>query len=109
MFEASTVPVTPKPSPSKEGSALRIMLPTSGRNATVAVRGGDLPPPGPPGGDSQGGKMLVTPATTQQVEHTRVALVLLALAIVLFWRVALRVLLVIAIVALGVGTLVLLQ
>ncbi len=29
MFGASTVPVTPKPSPSKEGSALRIMLPTS--------------------------------------------------------------------------------
>ena len=53
--------------------------------------------------------MLVTPATAQQVEHARVALVLLALAIVLFWRVALRVLLVIAIVALGVGTLVLLQ
>jgi hypothetical protein len=38
-----------------------------------------------------------------------VALVLLALAIVLFWRVALRVLLAIAIVALVVGALVLVQ
>jgi hypothetical protein len=53
--------------------------------------------------------MLVTPATAQQAEHARVALVLLALAIVLFWRVALRVLLAIVIVALGAGTLVLLQ
>ncbi len=53
--------------------------------------------------------MLVTPATAQQAEHAKVALVLLALAIVLFWRVALRVLLAIAIVALGVGALVLLQ
>ncbi len=53
--------------------------------------------------------MLVTPATAQQAEHARVALVLLALAIVLFWRVALRVLLAIVIVALGTGTLVLLQ
>src|SRR6266567_9000483 len=39
---ASTVPVTPKASPSKEGSALRTMLPTSSRNATVAVQVGDL-------------------------------------------------------------------
>jgi hypothetical protein len=53
--------------------------------------------------------MLVTPATAQQAEHARVALVLLALAIVLFWRVALRVLLAIAIVALVVGALVLVQ
>lgn len=53
--------------------------------------------------------MLVTPATAQQVEHARVALVLLALAIVVFWRVALRVLLAIAIVALVIGAVVLVQ
>jgi hypothetical protein len=53
--------------------------------------------------------MLVTPATAEQAEHARLALVLLALAIVLFWRVALRVLIAIVIVALGAGTLVLFQ
>ena len=53
--------------------------------------------------------MLVTQATAQQVENARVVLVLLALGIVLFWRVALRVLLAIVIVAIGTGALVLLQ
>ena len=54
--------------------------------------------------------MLVTQATAhQQVENARVVLVLLALGIVLFWRVALRVLLAIVIVAIGAGALVFLQ
>jgi len=53
--------------------------------------------------------MLVTPTTAQQAEHARVALMLVALAIVLFWRVALRLLLAIAIVAVVVGALVLVQ
>ncbi len=53
--------------------------------------------------------MLVTQATAQQVENARVVLVLLALGIVLFWRVALRVLLAIVIVAIGAGAHVFLQ
>ncbi len=53
--------------------------------------------------------MFVTQATPQHVEHLRVALVLLALGIVIFWRAALRVLLAIAVVAVGAGALVLLQ
>lgn len=53
--------------------------------------------------------MSVTQATAQQAEHARAALVLLALGIVVFWRIALRVLLAIAIVTIGVGALVLLQ
>lgn len=53
--------------------------------------------------------MFVTQATTQEVEHARVALVLLALGIVIFWRIAVRVMLAVVLVAFGVGALVLLQ
>jgi hypothetical protein len=53
--------------------------------------------------------MFATHATGQEVENTRVALVLLAVGIVVFWRMALRVLLAAVIVAVGLGALVLLQ
>ena len=53
--------------------------------------------------------MFVTQATAQEVENARVALVLLALGIVVFWRIALRILLAIVLVAVGAGVLVLLQ
>lgn len=53
--------------------------------------------------------MFVTQASVHEVEHVRVALVLLALGIVLFWRVAVRILLAIVLVVIGAGALVLLQ
>jgi hypothetical protein len=53
--------------------------------------------------------MLVTQATAQGVENARAALVLLALGIVFFWRVAVRILLAIVLVAIGAGVLVILQ
>ena len=53
--------------------------------------------------------MFVTQATAHEAESARVALVLLAVGIVVFWRLALRILLAIAIVAVGAGALVLLQ
>lgn len=53
--------------------------------------------------------MLVTQATPQEAENLRVALVLLALGIAVFWRMALRILLAIVIIAVGAGALVLLQ
>ena len=53
--------------------------------------------------------MFVTQATVQEAENARVALVLLALGIVFFWRIAVRILLAIILVALGAGALVLLQ
>jgi hypothetical protein len=86
------------------------MLPISSRIATVAM--------GPAAflslihldGDSQtGGNMLVPQGTTQEVENVRVALVLIAVGIVVFWRAVLRVLLAIIVVAVGEGALVLLQ
>jgi hypothetical protein len=53
--------------------------------------------------------MFVAQATAQGTENARAALVLLALGIVFFWRVAVRVLLAIVLVAIGVGALVILQ
>jgi hypothetical protein len=53
--------------------------------------------------------MFVTQATAQGVENARVALALLALGLVVFWRIAVRILLAIVLVALGAGALVLLQ
>lgn len=53
--------------------------------------------------------MLVTHATGQELDNARVALMLLAVGIVVFWRIALRVLLAAAIVAAGIGAVVLLQ
>jgi RsiW-degrading membrane proteinase PrsW (M82 family) len=56
-----------------------------------------------------GGKMLVTQATPQEVENIRVAFVLVALGIGVFWRIAVRILLAIVIIAIGAGAVVLLQ
>jgi hypothetical protein len=53
--------------------------------------------------------MLVTQATPQEVENIRTALVLLTLGIAAFWRMAVRILLAIVIVAIGAGVLLLLQ
>ncbi len=53
--------------------------------------------------------MFVTQATVQEVENARVALVLLALGIVVFWRIAVRILLAIVVVTVVAGALVLLQ
>ncbi len=61
-------------------------------------------------GDSQaGGNMFATHGTAQEVENARVILVLIAVGIVVFWRIALRILLAIIAVAVGTGALVLLQ
>jgi hypothetical protein len=62
------------------------------------------------GGDSQsGGKMLPIQGSAQDIENTRIALVLIMTGIVFFWRVLLRMLLVMVVVAIGVGALVILQ
>jgi len=53
--------------------------------------------------------MLVIATTGQEADNARVALVLLAAAIVVFWRIALRVLLAAVIVAAGIGAVVLLE
>jgi hypothetical protein len=53
--------------------------------------------------------MFVTQATAQDVENARVALVLLAFGVLVFWRVAVRILLAVVLVALVAGALVLLQ
>jgi hypothetical protein len=53
--------------------------------------------------------MLAAQVMAQQAEHVKVALVLLALGIVAFWRLALRALLAIFIIAAGAGALVLLH
>jgi hypothetical protein len=53
--------------------------------------------------------MFVTQATAQEIQNARAALVLLALGIVFFWRVAVRVLIAIVLIAIGAGVLVLLQ
>jgi hypothetical protein len=53
--------------------------------------------------------MFVAQATAQGVENARAALVLLALGIVFFWRMAVRVLIAIVLVAIGAGMLVILQ
>lgn len=47
--------------------------------------------------------------SAQEIENARIALVLIVTGIVVYWRVLLRVLLVIIVVAVGVGALVLLQ
>lgn len=65
-------------------------------------------------GDSQsGGNMFATQGTVQQVENARVALALIAVGVVVFWRTVLRVLLAIiaiaVVVTVGAGALVLLQ
>ena len=52
---------------------------------------------------------MFTQGTVQEVENARAALVLIAVGIVVFWRVLLRVLLAIIVVAVGEGALVLLQ
>jgi hypothetical protein len=53
--------------------------------------------------------MFVTQATAQEAENARAALVLLALGIAFFWRIAVRVLLAIILVAIAAGVLVILQ
>jgi len=53
--------------------------------------------------------MFVAQTTSQDVDNARVVLVLLALGIVVFWRIALRVLLAAVLVAVGIGAVVLLQ
>ncbi len=65
------------------------------------------------GGSQSGGIMFATQGTAQEVENARVALALIAVGIVVFWRVVLRVLLAIiaiaVVVTVGAGALVLLQ
>lgn len=53
--------------------------------------------------------MLIAHAATHEVQSIRLALMLLALAIVIFWRMAVRVLFAVLIIATVVGALVLLQ
>lgn len=53
--------------------------------------------------------MFLAQAAAQNAEHARVALVLVALGIVVFWRIAVRMLIAIVIIAIGAGALVLLQ
>ena len=53
--------------------------------------------------------MTVTYSTAQDIENARLALVLITLGITVFWRVVLRVLLAIAVVAVGAGVLLLLH
>jgi hypothetical protein len=53
--------------------------------------------------------MSATQGTVQALEHARVALALIAVSVVVFWRIALRVLLAIIVVAIGAGAYVLLQ
>jgi hypothetical protein len=53
--------------------------------------------------------MFGAQGTAQEVENARVALMLIAVIIVVFWRVVIRVLLAIIVVAVGAGALVLLQ
>ena len=53
--------------------------------------------------------MSATHVTVQAIEHARAALALIAVGIAVFWRMALRVLLAIAVVAVGAGAYVLLQ
>lgn len=53
--------------------------------------------------------MYVTHGTGQEIENARVALVLITLGITVFWRLVLRVLLAVAIVAAGTGALLLLH
>jgi hypothetical protein len=55
------------------------------------------------------GKMFASHATAQEIEHARVILLLIAATIVVFWRVALRVLLAAAVVAVGAGAFLLFQ
>lgn len=47
--------------------------------------------------------------SAQEIENARIALVLIMMGVLVFWRVLLRVLLAIIVVAVGVGVLVLLQ
>jgi hypothetical protein len=53
--------------------------------------------------------MFATQATAQEVEQVKTAFVLIAIVIVVFWRLAIRALLVIALAALGIGAFVLFQ
>jgi hypothetical protein len=53
--------------------------------------------------------MFATQATAQELEHVKAALVLGAVVIVVFWRLAIRVLLVIILIALGAGVFALLH
>jgi hypothetical protein len=65
-------------------------------------------------GDRQsGGNMFATQGTAQEIENARVALALIAVGLVVFWRVVLRVLLAIiaiaVVITVGAGAIVLLQ
>ena len=53
--------------------------------------------------------MFVTQATVQSAENAREALVLLALGIAVFWRVALRIVIAIVLVAICIGAIMLMQ
>lgn len=53
--------------------------------------------------------MFATHATAQEIEHAKAILALIAVVIVVFWRVALRVLLAAIVVAVGAGAFLLLQ
>jgi hypothetical protein len=57
----------------------------------------------------QEGTMIASHATAHAIENAKVALILIAVGIVFFWRVLLRVLLAIIVVAVGTGVLVLLH
>jgi hypothetical protein len=62
---------------------------------------------------SQEGNMFATQGTAQEIENARVALALIAVGLVVFWRVVLRVLLAIiaiaVVITVGAGAIVLLQ
>lgn len=53
--------------------------------------------------------MFITQTVAQEVENAKGAIMLLALGIVVFWRIALRILLAIVLVAIGAGAIVLMQ
>lgn len=89
---------------------LRNMLPALWRSATAAGRSSSFLSLTHLGGDSQsGGNMPPIQGSAQDVENARIALVLIITGIAFFWRVLLRVLLVVVVLAVAVGTVVLLQ
>lgn len=61
------------------------------------------------GNSQSGGTMFATHGTGQEIENARVAIVLIIIGIMVFWRIVLRVLLAIAVVAAGAGALLLLH
>ena len=104
MFAASTVPIAPNPTPSEEGQ----------RSEPCYLSRNGMQPPRPvliallslihlDGNSQSGGTMYVTHDTGLEIENARVALMLITLGITVFWRLILRVLLAVAVVAGGTG------